>query len=142
MNLRILKKLSKRAAPYLPRLGDIRTQFPSRKGENYHGAEIGAPKHRKGAQRQKSLSSTNTPKKGTLMVGALAVGCEPEWDEECCWIALADLVHNHCINWEEITLQNGETIGWRTTRDLSTVGQIFRAADDLVAIATPSTTHP
>ena len=43
MNLRTLKKLSKRAARYLPILGDNRQQFPAIGDENYHHAFIGAP---------------------------------------------------------------------------------------------------
>ena len=40
MNLRTLKKLSKRAAPLLPLLGDDRKQFPAERWDNYTGLLI------------------------------------------------------------------------------------------------------
>lgn len=46
MNLRTLKKLFKRAAPWLPLLGDNREQFCAEAHNNYHGCFIGDRKHR------------------------------------------------------------------------------------------------
>lgn len=149
MNLRILKKLSKRAAPYLPLLGDRREQFLSEAGDNYHGMIIRARKHwercasahadciRQGEYVIKPKGRAGTrwpfvkvyppshPWPGTLMVGAVSGYYEPEWDEECAWAALDSIVRNHFCDWDE----DGPT----PTRRLLTPRDVFRAADDILA---------
>ncbi|MBN9033724.1 MAG: hypothetical protein BGO05_26230 [Rhizobiales bacterium 63-7] len=126
MNLRILKKLCKRAAPLLLQLGDDREQFPSEKWENYHGTFIGDRKHwdrgrchpsyegRNGwgtprgaevvfttrAGRRIVMGPPVHPRKGTIMVGAPSGYYEPEWDEQCAWSALESLVLDHFTDWD------------------------------------------
>lgn len=173
MNLRTLKKLSKRAAPYLPILGDDREQFRAESYENYHHAFIGDRKHwerrnvRADVQprndwttpRGKSIvyvtrkghtvliEHPSHPRKGTIMVGATTGYYEPEWDEQCAWSALKDIVRNHFTNWDCLirdTLADfdvGPSSGRYLTRDLSTVSQIFRAADEMVATNPSGTTR-
>lgn len=146
MNLRTLKKLSKRAAPYLPQLGDDRQQFAAERYDNYTGLVITARKHFErgrsvhdelyGEGMIKTLARDGQgwvyakppshPRKGTIMVGALSGYYEPEWDEETAYEALLDIVYAEFTEWSE---EGASPL----TRDLSTVGQVFRAADDLVA---------
>ncbi len=123
MNLRILKKLSKRAAPLLPLLGDSRQQFRAEKCDNYTGLLIRARKHFERLRsphsdpsgRELSLKRPardkhggyivmwppHSPRKGTLMVGATSGYYEPEWDEETAWEALRTIVHHHFTDWSE-----------------------------------------
>ena len=145
MNLRTLKKLSKRAAPLLPLLGDDRRQFPAERGENYTGLVITARKHWErmrsvnadlwGEHEIKTLakdgdgwirmSSPRHPRKGTIMVGALEGYYEPEWDEETAWEALQDIVFEEFTAWGEDECS--------LTRRLDTPSDILRAAESLVA---------
>ncbi|PWJ81568.1 hypothetical protein C7441_110100 [Pseudaminobacter salicylatoxidans] len=145
MNLRILKKLSKRAAPLLPLLGDDRKQFRSAKHDNYHGCYITARKH---FERGRSVHADliiqgeiknpaadgrgwiymhppSHPRKGTIMVGAVSGYYEPEWDEECAWSALCQLVHWHFIDIDD----EGEP---RPTRRLFYPSEVFAAARDMI----------
>lgn len=151
MNLRILKKLSKRAAPYLPLLGDQRKQFPARKHDSYHGMlildrtcwERGRSVHgdpirqeeiKKPAADGKGwvwMAPPSHPLKGTMMVGGMSGYYEPEWVEECCWQALFHLVQCHFTNWD--VLNDDIDAIPPLTRDLSTPTLIFRAADDMLA---------
>ena len=154
MNLRILKKLSKRAAPLLPLLGDDRQQFPAIKGDNYHGM-IGFP--RKNFERGRSVHADVMregeiktpakdgngwvyqwppyhPLKGTVMVGATTGYYEPEWDEESAWGALNNLV------WATFTDWSGEDpVPLRT---FNGPGDIFLAAHELIAAAKASRPEP
>lgn len=157
MNLRTLKKLSKRAAAYLPLLGDTRGQFPSERGDNFHSTFIGDRKHwhrgnchasyeprneyrsRRGAEivfttragRRKLMRPPHHPRKGTIMVGSMSGGYEPEWDEQCAWSALDNLVRCHFTDWDKMQEEN-VPFGGALTRDLSTPSLIFAAADEMV----------
>ena len=155
MNLRILKKLSKRAAPYLSALGDDRQQFPAEADDNYHGTIINARKH---AERWPSchdemndrvmlitqprcragsphpyikLMEAYHPRKGTIMVGAMSGYYEPEWDEECAFVAFRKLVFDHFTDWK--LMLDDDYAGPVMKRDLSTVSKLFAAADDILA---------
>jgi hypothetical protein len=144
MNLRILKKLSKRAAPYLDLLGDRREQFRAshhRDGENYTGLLIRARKHfermrsphaqliREGEMRAPArdgrgyivLWPPDHPRKGTVMVGYY----EPEWSEQTAWEALVELVRWHFTDCSDEEL--------RPTRALKKPAAIFCAADEMLA---------
>ncbi|MBB3940729.1 hypothetical protein GGR39_002386 [Novosphingobium fluoreni] len=154
MNLRILKKLSKRAAPYLPLFGDTREQFRSGRGDNYHGLIIRdrtcferSPCHSSYAQgaylwggevricvqaragHRYMISPPPHPLKGTIMVGGMSGYYEPEWDEETAFGALRQQVCYHFTDWEACaSIDDVPGI----TRDLSTVSKLFAAADEMV----------
>lgn len=143
MNLRILKKLSKRAAPLLPVLGDRREQFRSEKHDNYHGYLI---KDRKHWERGRSTHADthgdmikraardgqgwvyarppHHPRKGTVMVGAVSGYYEPEWDEECAWKAFEDFICAHFTDWEADPP--------KAIRRLRMPSDILRAAAELI----------
>lgn len=161
MNLRILKKLSKRAAPYLPLLGDHRQQFPAEWRDNYHGLLIRAEKHwerhvsvhaeafrsydgeyviapkcREGTRYPYiHIRPPSHPWPGTVMVGAMAGYYEPEWDEECAWGALHNIVAIHFTDWA--AMADDEYVGPVLTRRLRTPADIFRAADEMIAERCP-----
>lgn len=147
MNLRTLKKLSKRAAPYLPLLGDHRQQFRSKRGDNYHGMVIAArkhwermrchPSHREVIEAERIVYTSRAgnrismrhpfhPRKGTIMIGGMTGYYEPEWDEQAAWAALCDLIYCHFTDWcsEPPML----------TRAIRTPRDIFAAAEDILAI--------
>lgn len=148
MNLRILKKLSRRAAPLLPRLGDNREQFRAVRGDNYLKTVILDRKH---FERGRSANPTlfgehmtkwpakdgdgwiymkppSHPRKGTIMVGAVSGYYEPEWYEETAWDALREIVYAHFTDWENDA---------RLMRCLDTPALIFAAAKEIIAF--PST---
>ncbi|WEA24044.1 hypothetical protein [Rhizobium binxianense] len=157
MNLRVLKKLSKRAAGYLSKMGDTRQQFPSERGDNYHGWLVTDRKHwdrrrthlkfeprneyrdRRGAEilhRTRSgkpllISPPTHPRKGTVMVGCTSGYYEPEWDEECAWRALDNLVRGHFTDWEKME-EESLPFGGALMRDLSTPSLMFKAADEML----------
>ena len=150
MNLRILKKLSQRAVPYLPRLGDHREQFLAAEGENYHGLLIRSRKHweRSASVRGDHVRDngfviqprcragtrfpfihvypSSHPWPGTIMVGETSGYYEPEWEEETAWGALSNMVRDHFCDWDE----DGPT----PTRRFRNAGDIFRAADEMIAV--------
>lgn len=153
MNLRILKKLSKRAAPLLPLLGDTRKVFHAEKNDSYvsiHGCDrkhwerlscdhpmpgrgkiIYTPRH---GGKQIVMWSPSNPLKGTAMVGAMSGYEEPEWDEQSAWESLCDLVWNHFTTWEDVTDSCGDC-EWPTptcSRDLSTPKLVFAAAQEML----------
>lgn len=148
MNLRTLKKLSKRAAPLLPLLGDRRKQFRAEKDDNYTGLLLRDRKH---FERRRTVHGEGRwgsfegeikrpaadgsgwvymrppshPRKGTIMVGAISGYYEPEWDEETAWEALSEYVFCHFTDWsltEPVLL-----------RRLDTPRAIFTAARDIIA---------
>ena len=158
MNLRILKKLSKRAALLLPLLGDTREQFAAaheRTGDNFHECLITSRKHWKRSRvharyvgrndyrnpraaqivfttragRRVLMQPPSHPRKGTAMVGSMDGGYEPEWSEECAWSALLSLVWASYVDWAAAAVSNDKPV---CTRDLSTPSKIFRAARDLI----------
>lgn len=150
MNLRILKKLSKRAAPYLALLGENREQFKAEKGENYIGSLRGF--ERKHWERMRSVHNEvigdgykypanngngyisvrppNHPRKGTVMVGGMSGYYEPEWDETTAYEALVDVLFNIFTPWDDYDEVND--IWPSCFRNLSTPRLIFLAADELI----------
>lgn len=153
MNLRILKKLSKRAAPYLARIGDNREQFSAIKGDNYHDMIIRdmtrlertaschtdiigrethvatiTPKARAGTEYPYvKLSFPCHPLKGTVMVGSVQGYYEPEWDEETAWTALRSWVVGNFFDYDA----KNDTAFY--TRTFSGPRDIFAAADELLS---------
>ena len=154
MNLRTLKKLSKRAAPYLERIGDTRNMFKAEKDHNYHGLLIRdmnrleripsrhmevisvethvatiAPKSRAGsAYPFVKLLLPSHPLKGPQMVGCMSGYYEPEWDEETAWSALSNWVYNHFMDYDPAT---EDVIA---TRRFRSPAEIFAAADELLSV--------
>lgn len=146
MNLRILKKLSKRAAPLLPLLGDHREQFRSEKDDNYHGLIIRArkhwermrchPSHQEKCSDSAIIYTSRTghrismrtpyhPRKGTIMVGAMQGYYEPEWDEESAYGALLTAVIWHFTDYSDPD-------HLRPTRSTRTPHEVFAAAAEMI----------
>lgn len=155
MNLRILKKLSKRAVPVLVALGHKGEFFPAAHaltGENYHGFLILARKHwdrsgchpsfegRKGQYSTKGaddiryvtragshmvMRPPSHPLKGTMMIGWVSGGEQPEWDEECAYRLLLDQIHSHFTDW-------GAYPDPLPTRRIRSVSDVFVAAADMI----------
>lgn len=151
MNLRTLKKLSKRAAALLPLLGDTRDQFPAERGDNYASVLISARKHWERspchpthnpwndystprgmpirrvtrAGRHIVIKPPSHPRKGTIMVGGMDGGEQPEWSEETAWEALRMLVWAEFTDWSK-----DDPV---PLREFKTPGDIFRAAAELIA---------
>lgn len=149
MNLRILKKLSRRAAPVLAALGDRREQFSALKGENYHNL-VGFPlknwerspchpsyepapwdEHRfritTRAGRAVVVAEPPHPLAGTIMVGSVSGYYEPEWSEETAWGALAERVRWHFTEYNKVT---GDL---EPTRLLRTPSEVLEAASAMLA---------
>lgn len=145
MNLRILKKLSKRAAPLLALLDDRREQFRAEPHDNYtstgghdrkhweRGRSVHGDKFRERDIKYRPrrgdgwirLSEPCHPLAGTVMVGAMSVGEEPEWSEETAWDSLRDIVY-----WG-FAAPNAEG-DWRCTRRRGNPSRVFALAGELV----------
>lgn len=146
MNLRILKKLSKRAAPLLAALGDQREQFPAERWESYtsttghdrkhwtRNASIHSepmfrsdlhylPKH---GLRYVAMREPVHPLKGTVMVGEMVGYYEREWEEETAWESLLTRVNEHFTAWT----RNGPV--WHGPR-LDTPTRVLKAAREIIA---------
>jgi len=122
MNLRRLKKLSKRAAAYLVPLGDHRQQFRARRmDECCTGLRIWD-------SRGERNSWDTHPLPGTPMIGGMSGYYEPEWDEETAWEALCNLVIYQFTD----VVEREDGLHMVSTRKLRTASQVFAAADDLL----------
>lgn len=156
MNLRILKKLSKRAVPLLHQLGEKRTIFSAKKEENYHGLIIKdmTRLERWGSSHANAINSqrhvaTITPKcrqgteqpyvkcyqpqhpiKGTPMVGWVSGYYEPEWIEETTYEALLNRVI-----WA--FFEYNATGGGRFTKSFRYPSDVFRSAAELLSRSQP-----
>lgn len=159
MNLRILKKLSKRALPYLRHAAGTTDYFLAEKGCNYTGMLIAAhndmdrcpsrcdttflegqviykPKNQTGRTLPYvSMTPASHPKKGTPMIGFMDGGEQPEWEERTVWEAFADWVHYSYI---EYCPETGNVVSKPTFR---TSADYFRAADALI-IRAARRSHP
>jgi hypothetical protein len=132
MNLRILKKLSKRAAPLLLLLGDRRELFKAEKGENYHGLNL-KKCDRKHWERfyirgnhWDKIRPPDHPLKGTMMIGGMSGYEEPEWSEETAWSALRQTLMYYYFHYDEAT----DVMS--CTRKLRSIADVFRAAEDAI----------
>ena len=119
MNLRILKKLSKRALPLAEKAGILRgqDQFAAEKGECL--VTLRKPE-RKSMNRMRALHpsgltdryipgrsgeffiafhNTTAALKGTPMVGAMEGYYEPEWEEDAVWDRLCNWVYCSITDW-------------------------------------------
>lgn len=152
MNLRTLKKLSKKAAPLLPLLGDDRNQFRAAhhmQCKNYFHTIILERKHWERGRsvhgdplrhlERKSLAKDGQgwvwrappshPRKGTIMVGSMYGYYEPEWEEETAWEALCSLVRTYFSDWDP------EKENVVLTRYFERPGDIIRAAHEMIDAA-------
>lgn len=149
MNLRILKKLSKRAAPLLPLLGDNRKQFPAEKFDSFtrvgridrkhwERSRVKYPMHFVGeiTYRPKDgsdwivMRQPDPPLKGTIMVGETCGYYEPEWEEQTAWESLRTIVLDHFTEWVDV---HGDYIPEpKLTRDFYFPSQVFDAADEII----------
>ncbi|MET4160533.1 hypothetical protein ABIE61_000347 [Marinobacterium sp. MBR-111] len=154
MNLRILKKLSKRAAPILKVLkshgeifiADDECYTSSTRHDQKHmerhaaryptwglrGARYYMPRH---GLRHVALWQPSNVWPGTAMIGAKCGYEEPEWEEEDAWSALRSNVYSHFT--DIIHTPSADDFGgyeFRRTRKLNSPTQILKAAQD-IAIA-------
>lgn len=153
MNPRILKKLSARAAPLLPLLGDRREQFRAERDGNYHSVFMPERDHWKRspchpscepwkrwstprgmsirvvtkAGRHLIVSPPHTPLRGTIMVGGMSGYYQPEWDEETAYEALTNLLIWHFAEFDP------EIEDMRFTRSLGSPREVFAAAAEALA---------
>lgn len=159
MNLRILKKLSKRAGLLLSALGDRREQFPAERWEDYTSCgghdrkhwernRYPNPSHWDGNIHIKPHSGKGTivlsqrhmcPWPGTVMVGWSSGGYEPEWEEDDAWTLLMQEVRDHWTDYRELPpvtvddmdFPDFEIVCLRRFRNPS---QILKAARELVEL--------
>ena len=123
MNLRILKKLSKRAAPYLAALGITDKQFLAERWEDYTDSSGHDRKHRERRRARYPMGPLHGdihlhprrgegvivlseaylhPWPGTVMLG-WNVGYEtPEWEENDAWSILERSVLDHWTEYREV----------------------------------------
>lgn len=157
MNLRILKKLSKRAAPLLKAMGDDREQFAAERWENYTSSsgherkhwERGNAKypiyfsHYRYWQARKGLGNPymhqpDHPLKGTVMLGWSTGYYEVEWEHDDAWTLLQQAVREHFEEYVEIDGSEDESgcpeMTWVCHRRFSNPSQILRAVPDVMAI--------
>jgi len=153
VNLRTLKKLSKRAAPLLTLLGDRREQFPCPNGDGHLSWLITERKHWDRSSCHPSYTPSNSystprgmplklttraghpliirppmePRKGTIMVGGVDGGPQPEWSEETAWEALREQVWWAFVDFHPTT---GEIV---STRDFPTPSAVLRGAAEIIA---------
>lgn len=152
MRLRTLKKLSKRATPYLVALGYTKYIFPAKAGENYH--EMSGfprknwershchPSHAKDVGKKRTgfregfyhqtrkgnvlfIGQPYHPLKGTTMIGGMDSGPEPEWSEETTYGLLRNIVECSFIEYDEET---GDIL---KPRPLLSVTEVFEVAERL-----------
>lgn len=153
MNLRILKKLSKQAAPILKALkshgeifiaddgcytGSIRhdQKHLERSRALYpcwglHGTRYYMPRH---GLSHVSLHGPSTVWPGTVMIGAMYGYETPEWEEEDAWTALRSHVFDHFTDIVEKPRPGDIYPDYEfiRTRKLANPSQILRAAQDIV----------
>lgn len=153
MNLRILKKLSKRAAPLLHALGDDRSQFLAGDSDSYTDLIGFDRKHWKRSRTSRftgwkgdieyrtrrgdavvHLSESYIhPWPGTPMVGALEGYMEPEWEECTAWDSLRRLVRDHYQDVVDIELDGAADFDFINLRRLRTPADFLRAVPDMLA---------
>ena len=159
MNLRILKKLSKRAAPLLAALGDGREQFPAERWEDYTSSVGHDRKHwerrrarfpldRRGDIHLKPRMGEGcivltqchmNPWKGTVMLGWTVGYYEPEWEEDDAWTLLQQAVREHFTDYQEappVTIDDMDFPDYEIVilRRFSNPSQILKAANELVEL--------
>lgn len=157
MNLRILKKLSKRAALLLKELGGYDKPYTAEAGDGYtstcghdrkhwdrgrdmfpfepRGREIHI-RPRRGAGVVVLSERYVTPWPGTVMFGWKVGYYEPEWEEDDAWSILAAAVREHWMEYCEIPGSEDEDgcpdFEWVVERRLNSPSAILRAAPEVI----------
>jgi hypothetical protein len=156
MNLRILKKLSKRAAPLLAALGVTDKQFPAERWEDYTESSGHDRKHRERRRARHPMEPRHTdihlkprrgqgvvvlseahlhPWPGTIMLG-WNVGYEtPEWEENDAWSILERTVLDHWTEYREVDVdEDVGHVGYALIihRRFRNPSDIFRAVPEVV----------
>lgn len=154
MNLRKMKKLSKRAVPLLEALGHGKQIFLSVKDEGDLKTIINEKKHwnrcparnvelaevvqgfgyRPKCREQRThkfiiVYPPSAPLKGTPMIGWDEGFCAHEWHEETCWEFLCSIVFWHFVD-EKVRFDSVELVA---TRDFSKPHQVLAAAREMIA---------
>lgn len=129
MNLRILKKLSKRAAPHMASLGYTCEQCVADYGDSYTSTRGHDRKH---MERYRACC----PWPGTVMLGWQVGYYEREWEEDDAWSLLKRAV---CGHWEEYREIPGTDDGYGLpdvvlvrTRRFSNPSAILRALPEVI----------
>lgn len=157
MNLRRLKKLSKRAAELLPLLGEKTATFPAERDANYHGTFVSdrknwdrrrchpdyQPRNEYRTRRAAEIVYTTRagqrivirppthPLKGTRMIGGTDGGMQPEWSETDAWSYFDQIVRDRFTNWERVFDQECPP-DLALTRDLSSARLVLAAAREII----------
>lgn len=157
MNLRILKKLSKRAAPLLKAIGDECPQFSAKRGEDYTSSSGHDRKHwERGNARNPIdfhgyrywqarsglgnpyMKQPDHPLKGTVMLSWSTGYYEVEWEHDDAWTLLQRAVSEHWMDYVEVEGTEDESgcpeMKWVCHRRFRNPSQILRSVPDVVAI--------
>ena len=132
MNARILKKLCKRAAPLIRILDPNREVFAV--GENdYIPSWVDGCMERKSRSRfrGKVYGDYFEPLIGTMAIGYMSRGEEPEWSDEPCWDALRDHILDNFMVLVGDPDKDLDACSWRLTLKDASIGNIFRIAERL-----------
>lgn len=156
MNLRVHKKLSLRAASLLERLGYFHhgvVAYSAQKDKSYLSTLISdrtdwerrrchpdyEPRNDYLTGRGREIKLTTRAghtiimappscvRKGTVMVGSMSGGEEPEWSEHSAWEVLGEVVYYHFTEWDN---KNQELIA---TKVFSTPSEILSAAEMMIS---------
>lgn len=156
MNLRILKKLSKRAhALMLEGHGQkwYGSFYPAMKWDSHtdvvghdrkhwergnacnkidwRGRIYWTPRNGKG---HSYMNEPDAPLKGTMMLGQSVGYYEPEWEEATCWERFESFVRSHFEDYIEIPGTEDESgcpeFDWVRSRQFKSPAQIFRAFNE------------
>ncbi len=156
MNLRILKKLSKRAAPLLEAMGDSREQFKAERWSDYTTSGGHDRKHWDRGNARNPINfhgyvywparsglghpymrPPKHPLKGTAMLGWSVGYYEVEYEHDDAWTLLQQAVREHFTDYrelppvthEDMEFQDFEMVEVRRFRNPS---QILRAVPELI----------
>lgn len=156
MNLRILKKLSKRAAPHMVALGFTNKQFLAERWEDYTESGRHDRKHwerrrarypmechsdiqikpRQGEGMVILSQQYMHPWPGTVMLGWTVGYEEPEWEENDAWTLLRRDVQDHWMEFREIDGAEDESgcpdLEYVCHRKLRNPAEILRALPEVI----------
>lgn len=156
MNLRILKKLSKRAAPFLAALGIKDEQFPAERWEDYTDSSGHDRKHRGRNRARYPMAPRDndihlTPRRGegvivlsetylhpwpgTVMLGWSSGYETPEWEENDAWSILKRHVLDHWTEYREVAVDDESDFpdyALITHRRFRNPSEILRAVPEVI----------